>query len=164
MDAEPPAGGPQTSPAPKPPRRLMRWSLRGGLLLIVAAAILLSVWRSTRMETTASGLNYRDDVVGTGPQPNAGQTCVVHYTGWLWRNGRKGKKFDSSVDRKQPFQFRLGAGQVIPGWDEGVATMHVGGKRTLRIPSPLAYGKAGAGGMIPPNATLLFEVELLGLK
>ena len=95
--------------------------------------------------------------------PSAGQTCMVHYTGWLWQ-GAKGKKFDSSVDRGRPFSFPVGAGQVIPGWDEGVATMKVGGKRELLIPPDLGYGARGAGRDIPPNATLMFEVELLDVK
>jgi peptidylprolyl isomerase len=116
-----------------------------------------------RMETTPSGLSYEDTVVGTGPSPTRGQTCVMHYTGWLWVNGAKGAKFDSSVDRGQPFQFPIGMGRVIKGWDEGVASMKVGGKRTLLIPSQLGYGERGAGGKIPPGATLLFEVELLRL-
>jgi peptidylprolyl isomerase len=114
------------------------------------------------METTPSGLSYEDTVVGTGPSPARGQTCVMHYTGWLWVNGAKGAKFDSSLDRGQPFEFPLGMGRVIKGWDEGVATMRVGGKRTLLIPAQLGYGDRGAaGGKIPPGATLLFEVELL---
>ena len=116
------------------------------------------------MVKTESGLSYEDLVVGTGPSPAAGQTCVMHYTGWLWENGAKGGKFDSSVDRGQPFEFPIGRGRVIKGWDEGVATMKVGGKRTLLIPPQLGYGERGAGGVIPPGATLLFEVELLGLK
>jgi peptidylprolyl isomerase len=114
--------------------------------------------------TTASGLKIEDTKVGTGESPRTGQTCVMHYTGWLYDNGTKGKKFDSSVDRGQPFRFKIGVGQVIKGWDEGVATMKVGGKRTLVIPAALGYGARGAGGVIPPNATLLFEVELLGLE
>ena len=113
------------------------------------------------METTPSGLSYEDTVVGTGPSPTPGQTCVMHYTGWLWVNGAKGAKFDSSHDRNQPFEFPIGKGRVIKGWDEGVATMRVGGKRTLLIPAKLGYGDRGAGGKIPPGATLLFEVELL---
>ena len=115
----------------------------------------------SKMHRTPSGLQYEDTVVGTGATPQKGQTCVMHYTGWLWENNAKGKKFDSSVDRGTPFQFKLGQGQVIRGWDEGIATMQVGGKRTLIIPANLAYGARGAGGVIPPNATLMFDVELL---
>ena len=114
--------------------------------------------------TTASGLQIIDTKVGTGPSPKTGQTCVMHYTGWLYENGAKGKKFDSSVDRGEPFAFTLGKGDVIKGWDEGVANMRVGGKRTLIIPAALGYGAQGAGNVIPPNATLIFDVELLGLK
>jgi peptidylprolyl isomerase len=114
--------------------------------------------------TTASGLQITDSVAGTGVSPKTGQTCVMHYTGWLYVNGAKGKKFDSSVDRGQPFEFPIGTGRVIKGWDEGVATMKVGGKRTLIIPPALGYGANGAGGVIPPNATLIFDVELLGVK
>jgi peptidylprolyl isomerase len=154
--------------APEPdrsrPRWYLRWTIGSSLILILVAAVILNAFRVEPMELTSTGLGYRDDVVGKGVQPAPGQTCIVHYTGWLWQNGRKGTKFDSSVDRGQPMEFPLGAGMVIKGWDEGVETMKVGGKRTLRIPSPLAYGKNGAGGVIPPNATLLFEVELLGVK
>lgn len=114
--------------------------------------------------TTPSGLKITDVVVGKGASPKTGQICVMHYTGWLYENGTRTKKFDSSVDRGQPFEFIIGRGQVIKGWDEGVATMKVGGKRTLIIPPALGYGASGAGGVIPPNATLVFEVELLGLK
>ena len=110
--------------------------------------------------TTASGLQIKVLVVGTGEAATAGKTAVVHYTGWL----RDGTKFDSSVDRGTPFEFALGAGRVIKGWDEGVATMNIGGKVELIIPPDLGYGAQGAGGVIPPNATLKFEVELLGLK
>ncbi|WP_409190014.1 FKBP-type peptidyl-prolyl cis-trans isomerase [Bradyrhizobium sp. RDM4] len=114
--------------------------------------------------TTASGLQIIDSVAGTGASPKAGQICVMHYTGWLYENGQKGKKFDSSVDRNEPFEFPIGKGRVIAGWDEGVASMKVGGKRTLIIPPQLGYGARGAGGVIPPNATLMFDVELLGVK
>ncbi len=114
--------------------------------------------------TYPSGLKLSDTKLGTGETPKTGQTCVMHYTGWLYENGAKGKKFDSSVDRGQPFEFPIGTGRVIAGWDEGVATMRVGGKRTLIIPPELGYGARGAGGVIPPNATLIFDVELLGVK
>jgi FKBP-type peptidyl-prolyl cis-trans isomerase len=110
--------------------------------------------------TTPSGLAYIDEIVGTGASPQTGQTVIVHYTGWL----ANGQKFDSSLDRGQPFSFVLGAGQVIRGWDEGVASMKVGGKRRLIIPAALGYGATGAGGVIPPNAQLIFEVQLLGIK
>lgn len=116
------------------------------------------------LTSTPSGLQYKDEVVGTGPEPKAGQTVSVHYTGWLDQSGQKGAKFDSSRDRGQPFSFTLGRGQVIAGWDQGVATMKPGGKRTLVIPPELGYGARGAGGVIPPNATLIFEVELLGAR
>ena len=115
-------------------------------------------------KSNPSGLKYEDVRAGTGAQPKTGQTVVVHYTGWLWENGAKGKKFDSSLDRGTPFSFPLGQGRVIKGWDEGVATMKVGGKRNLLIPPELGYGSRGAGGVIPPNATLFFEVELLDVK
>jgi FKBP-type peptidyl-prolyl cis-trans isomerase FkpA len=114
--------------------------------------------------TTPSGLQIQDITVGAGLKPRPGQICVMHYTGWLYENGAKGKKFDSSLDRGEPFEFKIAAGQVIRGWDEGVATMHVGGKRTLIIPPNLGYGARGAGGVIPPDATLIFEVELLAVK
>jgi FKBP-type peptidyl-prolyl cis-trans isomerase len=116
------------------------------------------------MPTTPSGLIYKDNETGTGDEAVSGNNVSVHYTGWLQEpNGDKGKKFDSSVDRGQPFSFRLGAGQVIRGWDEGVAGMKIGGKRTLIIPSELGYGARGAGGVIPPNAMLIFDVELLAV-
>ena len=116
------------------------------------------------MTKTSSGLQYEDTAVGNGDSAAAGKTCVMHYSGWLWLDGAKGEKFDSSLDRGRPFSFGLGQGQVIKGWDEGVAGMKIGGKRTLLIPSELGYGARGAGGVIPPNATLLFEVQLLELK
>ena len=115
------------------------------------------------MITTPSGLQYEDTVVGTGAAAQAGQHVSVHYTGWLYENGTAGRKFDSSKDRHDPFRFDLGAGMVIRGWDEGVQGMQVGGTRRLVIPPQLGYGSRGAGGVIPPNATLLFEVELLGV-
>jgi len=110
--------------------------------------------------TTRSGLKYKDLIVGTGPVAKAGQTVTVHYTGWLL----DGKKFDSSRDRNRPFSFRLGAGQVIKGWDEGIAGMRVGGKRKMRVPPRLGYGAKGFGPFIPPNATLLYEIELLRVE
>jgi FKBP-type peptidyl-prolyl cis-trans isomerase len=112
------------------------------------------------LTTTDSGLQYKDVTVGSGAEAQAGNTVSVHYTGWL----TDGTKFDSSVDRGQPFSFPLGAGRVIPGWDEGVAGMKEGGKRILVIPADLGYGANGAGGVIPPDATLVFEVELLDVQ
>jgi peptidylprolyl isomerase len=112
------------------------------------------------MITLDSGLQYEELAEGTGERPNRGQSVTVHYTGWL----TNGKKFDSSVDRGQPFVFTLGVGQVIKGWDEGVATMKVGGKRKLLIPPQLGYGARGAGGVIPANADLVFEVELISFR
>jgi peptidylprolyl isomerase len=147
-----------------------RTAMTTALALIVAPAGMIAVGAPTataqnaKTMTTASGLKITDSKVGTGASPKTGQTCVMHYTGWLYENGAKGKKFDSSVDRNEPFEFRIGMHQVIAGWDEGVATMKVGGKRTLIIPPELGYGARGAGGVIPPNATLIFDVELLGVK
>ena len=112
--------------------------------------------------TSASGLQYEDTVVGTGPLAGPGRNVTVHYTGWLYVDGQQGAKFDSSKDRDEPFIFPLGAGMVIKGWDEGVQGMQVGGTRVLLIPASLGYGARGAGGVIPPHATLRFEVELLG--
>lgn len=137
---------------------------RSSLMAIVALTFSLGVGgsmaESNQEVTTPSGLKYVDQVVGTGDAAAAGQNVSVHYTGWL----ENGKKFDSSVDRGQPFSFPLGAGRVIKGWDEGVQGMKVGGKRKLTIPSDLGYGSRGAGGVIPPNATLIFDVELLGVR
>ena len=115
------------------------------------------------MNTSPSGLQYEDTVEGSGDVAKSGDFVAVHYTGWLYKDGVAGAKFDSSKDRGQPFRFPLGGGQVIRGWDEGVAGMKVGGTRKLVIPPELGYGARGAGGVIPPNATLLFEVELLGV-
>ena len=134
-----------------------------GALAILAAVTLLAQNTASptkvagKAKSTPSGLEYWDIVVGTGATAVAGKPVKVHYTGWL----TDGKKFDSSVDRRQPFGFTLGAGEVIKGWDEGVEGMKVGGKRQLRIPPALGYGSRGAGGVIPPNATLIFDVELL---
>jgi peptidylprolyl isomerase len=113
--------------------------------------------------TYATGLKVADLKAGTGAFPRKGQTCVMHYTGWLYQDGKKGAKFDSSVDRGKPFEFPLGEGRVIKGWDQGISTMKVGGKRTLIIPPDLGYGSVGSGS-IPPYATLIFEVELLAVK
>ncbi len=115
---------------------------------------------SAALTKTATGLQYQDIVVGTGPEATPGQVAVVHYTGWL----TDGKKFDSSKDRGEPFEFPLGGGQVIAGWDQGVAGMKVGGQRKLVIPSELGYGPMGSPPVIPGGATLVFDVELLGLK
>lgn len=119
---------------------------------------------AAEMKTTPSGLRYEDHQIGDGAEAVAGKLVTVHYTGWLDEGGSKGRKFDSSVDSGRPFSFPLGAGQVIRGWDEGVAGMKVGGKRTLYIPSALGYGKRGAGNVIPPDADLIFDVEVLGVK
>lgn len=129
------------------------------LLAVPAFAAQVAKKDGAKTVTTASGLKYIDVVVGKGASPTAGKQVTVHYTGTL----ENGRKFDSSVDRNQPFSFTIGVGQVIPGWDEGVMTMKVGGKRKLIIPSRLGYGSRGAGGVIPPNATLLFDVELLAV-
>jgi peptidylprolyl isomerase len=141
----------------------------GTLALVIALAGAFAAIAPTAAKaepgavTTPSGLKYIDTKEGTGATPKQGQTCVMHYTGWLYVDGAKGKKFDSSVDRGQPFEFPIGMRRVIAGWDEGVATMKVGGKRTLIIPPALGYGDRGIG-PIPPNATLIFDVELLDVK
>ncbi len=131
----------------------------------IGAALAPTALRAEPGETTltASGLKYTDVKTGTGESPKVGQTVKVHYTGWLYVNGAKGKKFDSSRDRGEPFEFPLGMGQVIKGWDEGVESMKVGGRRTLIIPPDLGYG-ARAMGPIPAGSTLIFDVELLGVK
>ena len=149
---------------------IIRRKLLAGLSLLPALAVLDASFHASMPQTagktmtTASGLQIIDSKVGTGASPKPGQTCVMHYTGWLYENGVKGKKFDSSVDRNEPFEFPIGQRKVMAGWDEGVSTMKVGGKRTLIIPPQLGYGARGAGGVIPPNATLMFDVELLDVK
>jgi peptidylprolyl isomerase len=147
-------------------RAVLAFALIAGLsgVIVAGSSTPAAAQSAGKTMTTASGLQITDSVAGTGVSPKTGQTCVMHYTGWLYVNGAKGKKFDSSVDRGQPFEFPIGTGRVIKGWDEGVATMKVGGKRTLIIPPALGYGASGAGGVIPPNATLVFDVELLGVK
>lgn len=137
-----------------------RSSLIAIVVLTLAVGVGGSMAESNQEVTTQSGLKYVDQTVGTGDVAVVGKNVSVHYTGWL----ENGKKFDSSVDRGQPFSFPLGAGRVIKGWDEGVQGMKVGGKRKLTIPSELGYGSRGAGGVIPPNATLVFDVELLGVR
>jgi FKBP-type peptidyl-prolyl cis-trans isomerase len=132
----------------------------------LAVAVLTACGGNTE-NTSVTQLIRQDDVVGAGAEAQSGQVVTVHYTGWLYdqtRPDRKGNKFDSSRDRNEPFSFNLGAGEVIRGWDEGVAGMKVGGRRTLTIPPDMGYGARGAGGVIPPNATLLFDVELLEVK
>ena len=138
-------------------------ALAGGFAALTPTAAIAET-TGQPMTTTASGLQFTDTKVGEGASPKTGQTCVMHYTGWLYKDGVKGAKFDSSLDRGDPFEFAIGKRQVIGGWDEGVASMKVGGKRTLIIPPALGYGARGAGGVIPPNATLMFDVELLGVK
>ena len=141
--------------------QLTRRQTLAAALALVATGASTATAQTGKTVTTPTGLQITDSKAGTGATPKTGQTCVMHYTGWLYENGAKGKKFDSSVDRGQPFEFPIGVRRVIAGWDEGVATMKVGGKRTLIIPADLGYGARGAGGVIPPNATLMFEVELL---
>jgi FKBP-type peptidyl-prolyl cis-trans isomerases 1 len=145
------------------------WIVQAALLLSLSSGSIAADNQQIKKETknmaeqtvtTESGLTYLDMTAGTGRLAELGDTASVHYTGWL----ADGKKFDSSVDRKEPFSFRLGAGQVIKGWDEGVMGMKIGGKRKLTIPPQLGYGARGAGGVIPPNATLTFDVELLDLR
>jgi len=143
--------------------------LAGAALALAILAVSTPVGRSDAADNQVTempdGLKYTDTKTGDGATAKAGNKVSVHYTGWLSDNGAKGKKFDSSVDRGQPFQFTLGAKQVIAGWDEGVAGMKVGGKRTLNIPPELGYGARGTpGGPIPPNATLVFDVELVAVK
>jgi peptidylprolyl isomerase len=145
----------------------MTTAIRFAIVLAISAAMSYSATPAHAQQgkrmTTADGLQIIEVQEGTGASAK-GKTATVHYTGWLYANGQKGAKFDSSVDRNEPFSFPVGAGRVIKGWDEGVAGMKVGGKRTLIIPPALGYGARGAGGVIPPNATLMFDVELLGVK
>jgi peptidylprolyl isomerase len=142
--------------------------LAGAALALAIIAVSTPVGRSdaadNKVNEMPDGLKYTDTKTGDGATVHSGNKVSVHYTGWLSDNGAKGKKFDSSVDRGQPFQFTLGAKQVIAGWDEGVAGMKVGGKRTLTIPPELGYGSRGAPGAIPPNAALIFDVELLQVQ
>ena len=139
---------------------MMKLIAGGMLAALIAFPVQAAETRAQTMTTTASGLKYVDLVVGKGASPVQGKQVKVHYTGTL----ENGTKFDSSVDRRQPFSFVIGVGQVIKGWDEGVMGMKVGGKRKLVIPANLGYGARGAGGVIPPNATLLFDVELLDVQ
>jgi FKBP-type peptidyl-prolyl cis-trans isomerase len=134
------------------------------ILIILTATFTGVNMANAETKTLPSGLKIDEPVVGSGAEAVKGKQVTVHYTGWLWADNKKGAKFDSSVDRGSPFSFNLGAGQVISGWDEGVAGMKVGGKRTLIIPAKLGYGDRGAGGVIPPNADLVFDVELLAVK
>ncbi len=136
------------------------------LCCLLAATTLASIPMTAHSAeiTTPTGLRIIDTQPGTGPEPQAGQTVSVNYTGWLYVDGKKGKQFDSSYDRGQPITFPVGEGRVIKGWDEGLLTMHVGGKRTLIIPPELGYGDRGAGGVIPPGATLMFDVELVKVQ
>jgi peptidylprolyl isomerase len=146
-------------------RTILAFAGAAGGALVIGTRNTATAQGTGKSMTTSSGLQITDIKVGTGATPRSGQTCVMHYTGWLSESGRKGKKFDSSVDRGEPFEFPIGTGRVIKGWDEGVASMKVGGKRTLVIPPALGYGARDVGnGLIPPNSTLIFDVELLGVK
>ena len=140
--------------------------MKVGLLACAALGLLVAAagFAEEKMITLPSGLKYMDLVVGTGDEAVNGATLDMHYTGWLYENGKRGKKFDSSHDRGRPFSFKLGSGMVIKGWDQGIKGMKVGGKRELIIPPDLGYGSRGAGNVIPPNATLEFEVELLNVR
>ena len=143
----------------------MPLSRRAFASLAAAAALSVALPAAAQEKTTASGLRYTDTKLGNGATAQPGQTAIVHYTGWLSVAGEKGRQFDSSRTRGQPFSFPLGGGRVIKGWDEGVVGMKVGGQRSLIIPPQLGYGAQGAGGgVIPPNATLIFDVELLDVK
>ena len=145
--------------------RLAVFAAMLGLLIAAAAPPAAAADQPGKTIETASGLKYIDTKVGDGQAAASGLFVEVHYTGWLYKNGAKGAQFDSSRDRGKPIAFKLGSHQVIPGWDEGIAGMKVGGKRTLIIPPEQGYGSKGAGGgLIPPNATLLFEVELVSVR
>jgi FKBP-type peptidyl-prolyl cis-trans isomerase FkpA len=161
-----------SSDQPQPARQIrlmaLGWRFNSALhLLALQSGATLSssdTRKNMTITTTASGLQYEEITVGEGAEAQAGQNVTVHYTGWLRNDdGSAGNKFDSSKDRNDPFEFPLGAGRVIKGWDEGVQGMKIGGKRKLIIPAELGYGARGAGGAIPPNATLIFDVELLGV-
>jgi peptidylprolyl isomerase len=148
---------------------MLQRSLPCGLALVALIASIALFVANPRVEAASqtvspTGLRIVDTRVGKGPVPQAGQMVTVNYTGWLYVNGKKGKKFDSSFDHDKPFSFAVGTGGVIKGWDEGVSSMHVGGKRTLIIPPELGYGAEGAGDDIPANATLIFDIDLLSLK
>jgi FKBP-type peptidyl-prolyl cis-trans isomerase len=140
--------------------------MKVGLLACAVFGLLVAAagFGEEKMVTLPSGLKYIDLAVGTGDEAVNGATLDMHYTGWLYENGKRGKKFDSSHDRGRPFSFKLGSGMVIKGWDQGIKGMKVGGKRELIIPPDLGYGSRGAGNVIPPNATLEFEVELLNVR
>lgn len=142
----------------------MRCLTRLVAIVFVLLTSLNTMATTTETHMSESGLRWQENTPGNGTEAKSGQEVTVHYTGWLSDNGNKGKKFDSSVDRGQPFVFPLGMGRVIRGWDEGVAGMKVGGKRTLIIPAKLGYGERGAGAVIPPNAELIFDVELLKVE
>jgi len=144
--------------------RFARRALLGSLLALIAVPVRAQGPDLSAATRTRSGLGIVEVREGSGEAATAGRTARVHYTGWLLENGRRGAKFDSSRDRGQPFEFPVGAGRVIKGWDEGVAGMKIGGQRTLVVPADLGYGARGAGNVIPPNATLVFDVELLALR
>ena len=142
----------------------MNAATNAALAASVAALVATTAAAATAPTVLPGGTSYTDSKVGTGAEAMPGQYVTVHYTGWLYEGGKRGKKFDSSLDRGQPFDFPLGQGRVIQGWDDGVAGMKVGGKRTLIIPSQAGYGERGAGADIPPGATLMFDVELLKVE
>ena len=138
--------------------------MRSWIVITLMLMFALAAVAVAEVKSSASGLKYEDLKVGTGAEAVKGKVVVVHYSGWLNENNARAKKFDSSLDRNEPFTFFLGRGMVIAGWEEGVQGMKVGGKRTLYIPAKLGYGSRGAGSVIPPNADLIFDVELLEVK